>query len=135
MFSRIAGALLASLLATGRASPISLVPPGHADVVISPDITSPTLLTVWTVGSTQTITWDVSKVPQTGANATGLVLLGYSEDKSENLDIQSPLATQFLIGDGQVDITVPNVTTRNDYIVVLFGDSGNASPTFTITSA
>ena len=60
-----------------------------------------------------------------------------------------PLATDFLIGDGNVTFTVPDVPMRHDYIVVcawfpspsfdlqltpssVFGNSGNASPTFTI---
>lgn len=63
----------------------------------------------------------------------------------------SPLATNINYNVGQVQITVPNVPTRSDYIVVckwmscyyihdkpcsmlltVFGDSGNASPEFTI---
>jgi hypothetical protein len=65
----------------------------------------------------------------------------------------NPLATNFKLTDGQVQITVPNVPTRRDYIVVgefllfrhrlavqpafleVFGDSGNASPQFTIDAA
>ena len=61
----------------------------------------------------------------------------------------SPLATNLNYSAGQAQITVPNVPTRSDYIVVckwlshcyminraqcpsVFGDSGNASPEFTI---
>ncbi|KAG2737618.1 hypothetical protein P692DRAFT_20761315, partial [Suillus brevipes Sb2] len=44
----------------------------------------------------------------------------------------SPLATNINHTVGQVPITIPNVETREDYIIVLFWGSGNASPTFTI---
>ena len=65
--------------------------------------------------------------------------------------VGSPLATDINYADGKAQITVPNVPTRDDYIVVrkymqlnsrfynfvtfdtvVFGDSGNASPQFTI---
>lgn len=54
-----------------------------------------------------------------------LIQLLYADD---------PLATGFPITMGRAEITVPSVTTRNSYILVLFGDSGNASPRFTINN-
>ncbi|EPT05155.1 hypothetical protein FOMPIDRAFT_43002 [Fomitopsis schrenkii] len=103
------------------------------DIILwSADITSPHFLSIWEAGSTQTISWIVNKVPQTGPTAQGKALLGYAENDSENLDLDNPLATGFLIGDGNVTFTVPDVPYRSDYIVVLFGNSGNSSPTFTI---
>jgi len=51
---------------------------------------------------------------------------------NEHLDIKHPLATDFDIRQGKVPITVPSVKQGNNYIVVLFGDSGNRSPTFRI---
>ncbi|KZT73867.1 hypothetical protein DAEQUDRAFT_661347 [Daedalea quercina L-15889] len=130
MFAKLLS--FAASAALALAAPASFIPVPDDIILWSADISSPTILSVWDVGSTQTVTWDASKVPQTSANHTGIVLLGYSEDGSENLDTQTPLASGFLIADGKVDITVPNVTTRSDYIVVLFGNSGNSSPTFTI---
>ncbi|EED86010.1 predicted protein [Postia placenta Mad-698-R] len=124
-------ALCAAALSV-QATPISFVPADEGNIFWSPDITSPGLLSVWTVGANETVTWDPSKVPQSNINDTGLLLLGYQENGSENLDISTPLATGFPISAGQVSLTVPNVTERHDYIVVLFGDSGNASPIFTI---
>jgi len=64
----------------------------------------------------------------------GRILLGWLADNSMNLQMDSPLAEGFWLRDGQADITVPSVPERNDYIVVLMGDSGNQSPTFTIQS-
>jgi hypothetical protein len=52
-----------------------------------------------------------------------------------NLQMDSPLAEGFRLRAGKQEITVPSVPQRNDYIVVLMGDSGNQSPTFTIQPA
>ncbi|KAN0127312.1 hypothetical protein V8E53_014563 [Lactarius tabidus] len=103
-------------------------------IVVSPQITSPTATTIWTVGNQVTVTWDTSNIPPPG-NFTGQLVLGYltSGSSSENLDVDNPLAANFLLSAGSVQITVPNVPTGTNYIVVLFGDSGNASPQFTIT--
>ena len=43
-----------------------------------------------------------------------------------------PLANGFMITNGRAAITVPSVTTRNSYILVLFGDSANPSARSTI---
>ena len=50
------------------------------------------------------------------------------------LPAENPLAKDFPITAGHTEITVPSVTTRDSYILVLFGDSGNASPMFTINN-
>ncbi|TFY81134.1 hypothetical protein EWM64_g2876 [Hericium alpestre] len=108
-------------------SPVSLI-------VVSPEISSPTAGQVWPINSTQTVTWDASKLPKESANMTGMLLLGYEQDgvSSEHLDITHPLATQFPLSAGHVNVTVPNKPAGDNYIVVLFGDSGNTSPKFTI---
>ncbi|KAL5501699.1 hypothetical protein ACEPAH_8959 [Sanghuangporus vaninii] len=105
------------------------------NIVYNPLITYPTAGVVWTVGETKTVTWKADEIPEELKNSTGTILLGYNEDDSENLDIAHPLATGFNLTDGQVNVTVPVKSERSDYIVVLFGDSGNASPEFTIKSA
>ncbi|KAI0917131.1 hypothetical protein AcW1_007593 [Taiwanofungus camphoratus] len=125
-------AAAAALLAAVHASPLKISP--VEDDVYSPPITSPSVFSVWTVGSNQTVTWNTASIPSENQNSTGLLLLGYQEDNNEHLDIRSPLATGFPIASGSVNVVVPNVTTRSDYIVVLFGDSGNASPQFTINA-
>ncbi|EPQ54575.1 hypothetical protein GLOTRDRAFT_24481, partial [Gloeophyllum trabeum ATCC 11539] len=102
--------------------------------VYDPRITSPKSSTVWVVGHSVEVTWDTSDKPKHVTNPEGKVVLGYVEDgdPSEHLDMDHPLADGFDISDGHVKIKVPNVERRNDYIVILFGDSGNRSPAFTI---
>ncbi|KAG2145888.1 hypothetical protein DEU56DRAFT_788666 [Suillus clintonianus] len=100
--------------------------------VVDPPITSPTAGTVWHVGDKQLVTWSTSGLSSNITNPVGMLVLGYSYNNSENLMLDSPLATNINYTLGQVLITVPDVETREDYIVVLFGDSGNASPEFTI---
>ncbi|KAI0645994.1 hypothetical protein C8Q79DRAFT_1010873 [Trametes meyenii] len=104
--------------------------------VSRPAILAPKAGDVWTVGSNQTIAWDTSAIPANSRNQTGLVLLGFLEDGSddEHLDTQNPLAVNFPIVAGSINISVPVVTPRDDYIIVLFGDSGNFSPKFTIAA-
>ncbi|TFY60169.1 hypothetical protein EVJ58_g5317 [Rhodofomes roseus] len=111
----------------------------HERDVISPPITSPDASTVWNVGETVTVTCfaarrNLSALPPdvNVTGAIGKVVLGYSTWDSENLMIDSPLAQSFLLSAGQVSFTVPSVPTRTNYIVDLFGDSGNISPNFTI---
>ncbi|KAK0487538.1 hypothetical protein IW261DRAFT_1290716, partial [Armillaria novae-zelandiae] len=102
--------------------------------VISPPITSPTAGAVWTVGQTITVTWNTTVIPPASqvTNPIGKIVLGHQANNSLNLDLDHPLASNFQLTDGQVDITVPDVEPRDDYIIVLFGDSGNTSPEFTI---
>ncbi|KAI0269937.1 hypothetical protein BC834DRAFT_841658 [Gloeopeniophorella convolvens] len=120
-----------ALAASASATPIAA---RNELIVVSPQVTSPTTGTIWTTGSSQTVTWDTSKIPPSGSNNTGLILLGYDDgSSSENLDINNPLASGFPITAGSQNITVPNVDTKTTYFVVLFGDSGNKSPEFTIT--
>ncbi|KAH7884958.1 hypothetical protein F5I97DRAFT_1881208 [Phlebopus sp. FC_14] len=119
------------LLLTSLATFVSAVPLALRDVV-DPPITSPTANTVWHVGEQQTVTWNTTGLPSNPSNPNGMLVLGYMYNNSENLMLDSPLATNLNYSTGQAQITVPNVSTREDYIVVLFGDSGNASPQFTI---
>ncbi|KAK7469367.1 hypothetical protein VKT23_003842 [Stygiomarasmius scandens] len=106
--------------------------------VINPPIIKPDASTVWTVGQAETVTWDTSGLPPDSqiTNPTGTVVLGFIEDGDDSLHLMldDPLAKGFSIRDGQVNITVPSVTPRSDYIIVLMGDSGNASPKFTINA-
>ncbi|KIJ62732.1 hypothetical protein HYDPIDRAFT_169054 [Hydnomerulius pinastri MD-312] len=121
------------LLLTSLAYLVSAVPLALRDVV-DPPITSPTASSVWHVGDKQTVTWSTANLPSNPSNPNGMLVLGYMYNNSENLMLDSPLATNLNYAAGQAQITVPNVPTRQDYIVVLFGDSGNASPQFTITN-
>lgn len=96
--------------------------------VFVPRITSPTAGTVWTAGNTYTVTWDTSNAPEQISNRSQVVLA-----KGGRQDYQHPLAKDFDLRAGSVDITIPADTEPgNDYAIVLFGDSGNYSPEFTI---
>ncbi|KAJ7784379.1 hypothetical protein B0H16DRAFT_1492315 [Mycena metata] len=128
------------LLATALVANASPLRPQEL-VVVTPKITSPTQAVSWPSGSIQTVTWDTTDIPPEAANNTGVLLLGrnttaYDENgqkfMSENLDIKHPLATGFPIMAGCKNITVPKTTPGANYIIVLFGDSGNASPQFKI---
>ena len=98
MFSTKFAAVFAVLAAA--ASAVSAAPAGtfdpssiHEDIVFSPSVISPAAGDVWPVASTQTITWDTSKIPAEAANSTGLILLGYINDGSDNehLDLDDSL--------------------------------------------
>ncbi|KAI0659944.1 hypothetical protein C8Q70DRAFT_105287 [Cubamyces menziesii] len=130
MFANKFAALFTALVAA--ASVVSAAPAEDFE----PHITAPTAGAVWHIGSTQNVTWDTSNIPPSNVNQTGLILLGYLVDGSEDehLDGQHPLAVNFPITAGYASVVVPDVAPRDDYIVVLFGNSGNASPQFTITA-
>ncbi|KAL0950398.1 hypothetical protein HGRIS_010356 [Hohenbuehelia grisea] len=95
--------------------------------VYVPPLTSPTLGTVWTVGETHTVTWDTSKPPSQITNRSGKIMLRKGE---KTLDLT--LASGFNITAGSAEVTVPDVTAGDDYMLVLFGNSGNFSPKFSI---
>ncbi|KAF8234310.1 hypothetical protein L208DRAFT_1394341 [Tricholoma matsutake] len=103
--------------------------------VWNPHIISPNQNTVWVVGTTVTVTWQTSDAPSSLTNPNGTLLLGQMGPNGENLQIDNPLAQHFKLMDGKVQITVPNTVPGNNYIVVLLGDSGNASPTFSIVAS
>ncbi|KAF8817186.1 hypothetical protein BYT27DRAFT_7229123 [Phlegmacium glaucopus] len=99
-----------------------------------PKITSPTNNTTWIIGSYVTVTWDLHDMPKNVSNQKGSLMLGYLEDGSddEHLQVEHPLAEGFDIKSGFVSIKCPDVDPDKQYIVVLFGDSGNRSPQFSI---
>ncbi|KAG0704226.1 hypothetical protein DFH29DRAFT_802236 [Suillus ampliporus] len=125
----IFSALMLALSCTVTAAPVQPV----EMLVWNPTIITPSSTTVWELGSTQTVFWKTNNVPVEKQNSTGRLLLGFEANSSENLDTEHPLAVDFPITDGQVSFIVPqNTTRRNNAIIVLFGDSGNASPQFMI---
>ncbi|KAH6916809.1 hypothetical protein BKA70DRAFT_312961 [Coprinopsis sp. MPI-PUGE-AT-0042] len=103
--------------------------------VVAPPIIKPDATSVWPIGTVQEVTWDTSKLPPDNqiTNPRGRILLGRDTGDSLNLDIDHPLAEGFHIRQGRINITVPNVTPRPDYLIVLMGNSGNTSPSFAIT--
>ncbi|KAK0202495.1 hypothetical protein DFS33DRAFT_1340573 [Desarmillaria ectypa] len=114
--------MLSALVASAFATPI-LIP---RDVYVPP-ITSPDASTVWTVNTTQTVTWDVSDPPVSITNRLGSIRL-----RKDDRTLPLVLANGFDILLGEIEVAVPWVV-EGDYSIVLFGDSGNWSPNFTIT--
>lgn len=73
-------------------------------------------------------------MPDQARNYTGMVKLGYlPADGEGGENLHWTLARDFPISAGIVEIKLPNdLQPRTDYIIVLMGDSGNASPKFEI---
>ncbi|KAJ7928072.1 hypothetical protein B0H13DRAFT_1969213 [Mycena leptocephala] len=108
---------------------VILAAPLDSRTVFDPPITSPTAQSIWKVGEVQTVTWNATGIP---AGVTGKIMLGYLSPDSEGEHLSDTLASGFNLTDEKVKVTVPAVVSRTSYIVVLFGDSGNISPEFTI---
>lgn len=114
---------------SSNAAPLS----AQSVTVFSPRITSPKAAILWPRGSIHNVTWDTSNIPREKHGSTGMLMIGHYANNSENLDIDHPLATYFSIDKGWVGVTIPqNLPCRDDYFVVLFGDSGNRSPKFRV---
>ncbi|KAG9316645.1 hypothetical protein JVU11DRAFT_2699 [Chiua virens] len=121
-------AALSSLFSLVLALPV--VSPVMRDVW-TPPITYPDANTEWVVGETYTVTWDTSNEPTEVTNPTGYIYLRHGDSTESN-----PIASGFPLTDGSIDVTVPADTQPDtDWMVVLMGDSGNWSPTFTILAA
>lgn len=111
-------------------------------IVINPSITTPNSGTKWRAGQTVTIKWDATyfdgttnvPIPET---STGTIKLGYLENGDEyNEHLNWDLATGFKLAAGSQSVTLPgDLVTKTGYIIVLMGDSGNASPKFTIRAS
>ncbi|KZT73859.1 hypothetical protein DAEQUDRAFT_721322 [Daedalea quercina L-15889] len=99
--------------------------------VWDPQILSPNASTVWVVGQTYNVTWNTTDAPAHITNSIGTVVLATNGTE----DYENPLAANFSILLGSISITVPDVEPGSDYAIVLFGDSGNFSPDFTIASS
>ncbi|KJA15862.1 hypothetical protein HYPSUDRAFT_58584 [Hypholoma sublateritium FD-334 SS-4] len=119
---------LAAALASST-SAISLNARSAQDVFV-PIITSPTASSVWTVGSTQTVTWETANAPAQITNSIGQIMLVKGGTPTPIV-----LATGFSILDGEASFTVPDVINGTNYEIQLFGDSGDFSPAFTITGS
>ncbi|CAD6888508.1 unnamed protein product [Tilletia controversa] len=103
-------------------------------IVYNPTITYPRRDTVWKAGDQVHVNWRTADIPKAYRSHRGSIMLGYRPSNGEGgLNLHRTLASRFPIMAGSMSFTLPdNLPTRNDYIVVLFGDSGNASPLFTI---
>ncbi|ORY99352.1 hypothetical protein BCR43DRAFT_513470 [Syncephalastrum racemosum] len=106
-------------------------------IVWNPQITEPSSATVWKAGDNVNVKWDTTiqgeKIPD---GVDGIIKLGYLEDGSINEHLYWTLAGNFPLNRGYQNVTLPSdLETKDSYIIVLMGDSGNASPKFTIQSA
>ncbi|KIK67385.1 hypothetical protein GYMLUDRAFT_37498 [Collybiopsis luxurians FD-317 M1] len=111
------------LVSLAQAYPISSM---KRDVFV-PQILSPKGGESWVVGQTQSIIWNVSSPPAQITNPVGQILLRKG-GSTQNVT----LAGNFSILAGNVSFIVPCVTPDDDYSIILFGDSGNLSPVFSI---
>ncbi|KAJ7049033.1 hypothetical protein C8F01DRAFT_1185930 [Mycena amicta] len=114
-------AAVAALLASASATPLT-----PRDVFVPP-ILYPHAGTVWTVGQRHNVTWDTSDAPVNITNGKGFIML-----RKAGLTTPVILQNNFNIRLGRIEVTVPWVVDGSDYQLVLFGDSGNFSPNFTI---
>jgi len=108
------------------ASPVTVE--RSAQDVWAPKVTFPIAGAAFVVGNSYTFLWDTSDAPAQITNKFGAVIL-------RKADLSTPvvLAGNFPITDGAVNVTIPWVLSGSDYSVTLFGDSGNFSPTFSIS--
>ncbi|KAI0351565.1 hypothetical protein OH77DRAFT_1498514 [Trametes cingulata] len=120
-------ALFASLAQLVFAAPAALVASLEKRDVFVPPVLYPHAGTVWTKGQRHNVTWDTTNAPVNITNKVGTILL-----RKGDLTTPLVLASGFDIRLGRIEVTVPWVLPDSDYSVVLFGDSGNFSPQFTI---
>ncbi|KAJ7034418.1 hypothetical protein C8F04DRAFT_573378 [Mycena alexandri] len=123
-FTTIFTLLSAAALAAVQATPLA-----PRDVYVPP-ILYPHAGTVWSVGQRHNVTWDNTNPPVNITNKVGRIML-----RKSGLTTPVILAENFSILLGRIEVTVPWVIDGTDYQLVLFGDSGNFSPDFTINGA
>ncbi|KAH9928456.1 uncharacterized protein BXZ73DRAFT_102299 [Epithele typhae] len=104
----------------------SAIPAVEKRDIWSPPVTYPHTGTVWTSGQRHNVTWNTANPPANVSNGATILL------RLTGTPMPVILAQNFDLHAGRVEVTVPWVQTRNDYEVVLLGDSGNVSPAFTI---
>ncbi|KAF7431220.1 hypothetical protein PC9H_006941 [Pleurotus ostreatus] len=121
-------ALVAALASVANAAVLNVA--RAAQDVFVPHIESPKLGDVLVVGDSLTVTWDTSNAPENITNTEGRVML-----RQGPVTFPFYLARGFSILKGSVTFTVPDVVPSDQYQLVLFGDSGNFSPPFSIVSA
>jgi len=122
MFARISVVSIALLTAfTGvvHAAPMD---------VYAPPLLTPAKGAEWIIGTEELVTWDTSHPPKQITSRNATIYLS----RNGYLDYKNPLATGFDIMDGQRRVIVPNVPEDINYQLVLFGDSGNSGPIFSI---
>ncbi|KAJ7796185.1 hypothetical protein B0H14DRAFT_3495079 [Mycena olivaceomarginata] len=97
--------------------------------VYSPRVLYPRNDTVWHVGKTYTVTWNVTDAPKSITNSKGMIILVQNH---RMIDLNSPLAEGFSILLSKFNITIPHTVKPGTYQLLLMGDSGNVGDEFTI---
>ncbi|KZW01617.1 hypothetical protein EXIGLDRAFT_598323, partial [Exidia glandulosa HHB12029] len=98
--------------------------------VYDPQVLYPHSGTVWYLGATHNVTWNTTDAPTNISNGAMIYLR-----KGNKTITNHTLASGFNLRSGHQEVTVPtDITPGSDYRVVLFGDSGNFGPQFTITA-
>ncbi|KAJ7097145.1 hypothetical protein B0H15DRAFT_824991 [Mycena belliarum] len=118
-----------ALLTTAALTGAAALPFEARDVYVPP-VTYPHAGTVWTVGQRHNVTWDNTNPPKSITNKIGRIML-----RKDGFTTPVILQENFSILLGRIEVKVPWVEDGDDYQVVLFGDSGNFSPLFTIKGA
>lgn len=128
-----ASATAFSILSGAAASALPLAP---RDVFVPP-VTYPHAGTVWQMGARHNVTWSTAGAPVNITNSVGMIVLAQNGETFVDGagGLNHPIAQGFNIRTGRIEITVPYVPPANNYQLVLFGDSGNYSPKFTIEAA
>ncbi|KAF8658337.1 hypothetical protein AX16_002103 [Volvariella volvacea WC 439] len=118
-------------LASFAISSVVAAPLAARDVYVPP-VTAPEAGDTWYIGGTYTVSWDDSSKPAQITNPNGRIQLRKGEatltdfSLAEGFDITSMT---------EIEVTVPEfVEPGEDYRIVLFGNSGNWSPVFTIAA-
>lgn len=108
-------------------------------IVYNPPVTNPVAKQVWHAGREETVKWtvDQEKIPATANNFKVTIKLGYLPKNGEGgYNLKWTLAKNIPITEEEAEVTLPkDLQTRDDYIIVVMGDSGNRSKKFTIKAA
>ncbi|KAI9322637.1 hypothetical protein BX666DRAFT_1897114 [Dichotomocladium elegans] len=105
-------------------------------IVWNPTITTPNAATKWRAGQSYTVKWETTVLGEEIPDGVkGTIYLGYLEGDDYNEHLNWKLASNFALNKGSQRITLPSdLPTRNSYIIVVMGDSGNASAKFRISA-
>ncbi|KAI0034498.1 hypothetical protein K488DRAFT_83904 [Vararia minispora EC-137] len=103
--------------------------------VWSPKVTTPHHGTVWRAGGTYAVEWSTANPPDHVSNRASIALRKGDRTMEGKRVHAGSLAEGFDLHTGHQDITLPeDLVAGDDYRIVLFGDSGNWSPPFTIAA-
>ncbi|KAH9480197.1 hypothetical protein JR316_0006795 [Psilocybe cubensis] len=117
---------LLSFFSLVSGAPIEL---SQRDVFVPPVIL-PNSHSVWKVGTTQTVKWDVSHPPSQITNTKAKIILV----TNGLLDFEHPLADNLDVLSGSHQVKVPKVEPGKKYQIIVFGDSGNTGEVFQIVA-